>query len=140
VASPKFASRLPMNNVHRTRQRFGASDAYALSLGLLSLACGGAMLAAPRLFGALFMLPRHRTLVQLLGARDVLIGSALLVPASRRLALALRSLADTGDGVMIATEIARDKDKAVRGGLSLAFAGLSAATSMRLALREATSQ
>jgi len=129
-----------MNNVHPTRRRFGASDAYALSLGLLSLACGGAMLAAPRLFGALFTLPRNRTLVQLLGARDVLIGGALLVPASRRLALALRSLADTGDGVMIATEIARDQDKTVRGGLSLAFAGLSAATSMRLALREAPSQ
>jgi hypothetical protein len=98
------------------------------------------MLAAPRLFGALFSLPRHRTLVQLLGARDLLIGSALLVPASRRLALALRSLADTGDGVMIATEIARGQTQGLRGGLSLAFAGLSAATSMRLVLRDAPSQ
>jgi hypothetical protein len=129
-----------MNNVYRTGQRFGASDAYALSLGLLSLACGGAMVAAPRLFGALFSLPRSRTLVQLLGARDVLIGSALLVPRSRRLALALRSLADTSDGVMIASEIARDRSKAVRGGFSLAVAGLSAATAMRLVLREAPSQ
>ena len=96
------------------------------------------MLAAPRLLGAVFSLPRSRTLVQLLGARDLLIGSALLVPTSRRLALALRSLADTGDGVLIATGIASGRSKAVRSAFSLAFAGLSAVTSMRLVLREAS--
>jgi hypothetical protein len=127
-----------MNQAHRPPHRFRASDAYALSLGLLSLACGGAMLAAPRLLGAVFSLPRNRTLIRLLGARDLLIGSALLVPRSRRLALALRSLADTGDGVLIASGIASGQSKAVRAAFSLAFAGLSAVTSMRLVLHEAS--
>lgn len=117
--------------------RFAASDARTLTIALLSVACGGAMLAAPRLFGALFSLPRSRTLILLLGARDVLIGSALLVPSSRRVALTLRALADTSDGVMIATELARKNTTLVRGALSLAAAGLSGVTSMRLALRDA---
>jgi hypothetical protein len=129
-----------MNDVYSGQKHLRASDAYALSLGLFSVACGGAMLAAPRLFGALISLPKSPTLVQILGARDVLIGSALLVPTSRRLALALRSLADTGDGVLIATEISRDRAKAIRGGLSLAVACLSAMTAMRLVMRGAPIQ
>lgn len=108
---------------------------YTLSLGLLSLACGGAMLFAPRVLGGLFMLPANRSLIRLLGARDVLIGSALLIPASRRVGLALRSLADAGDGVLIATEVARDKRRVARGGFSIAVAGFSALTAMRLAFR-----
>jgi hypothetical protein len=118
--------------------RLGGSEARALSIGLLSLACGGALLAAPRLFGALFSLPRSRTLALLLGARDVLIGGALLLPASRRVGLALRAMADTGDGVMIASEVARKNTTPLRGAFSLAVAGLSAALSMRLALRDAS--
>jgi hypothetical protein len=123
-----------MDKAHAAQHRLRGSEAYTLGVGLLSLACGGAMLAAPDLFGALFSLPRNRSLVQLLGARDVLIGSALLVPASRRLALALRSLADTSDGLMIASTIARAQVKPVRGGVSLSIAGLSAATATRLLL------
>jgi len=96
------------------------------------------LLAAPRLFGALFSLPRSRTLALLLGARDVLIGGALLLPASRRVGLALRAMADTGDGVMIASEVARKNTTPLRGAFSLAVAGLSAALSMRLALRDAS--
>lgn len=119
--------------------RLSPSEARTLSIGLLSVACGGAMLAAPRLFGALFALPRSRTLVLALGARDLLIGSALLVPASRRVGLALRALADTADGAMIAGEVARKNIAPLRGALSLAVAGLSAAISMRLALRDASS-
>jgi len=108
-----------------------------LSFGLFSLACGGAMIAAPRLLGTLFSLPRNRTLVRLLGARDVLIGSALLVPASRRLGLALRALADTSDGLMIAREVARENTTRVRGAFLLTVAALSATTALRLALRDA---
>jgi hypothetical protein len=128
-----------MVNDDHSPLRIHVSDARALSIGLLSVAIGGAMMAAPRLFGALFSLPRNRHLVRYLGVRDVLIGGALLTPASRRLGLALRALADTGDGVMIASELARTKAARVRGGLSLAFAGLSAAASLRLALRDASS-
>ena len=93
------------------------------------------MLAAPRLFGRLFVLPESRKLIRLLGARDLVIGSALLVSPSRRLALVLRCLADTTDGLMIATEIAGDTTRRVHGGLSLAIAALSATTAGRLALR-----
>jgi hypothetical protein len=126
-----------MMHAHFPQSHFSASDARTLGFGLLSLACGGAMIAAPRLFGPLFSLPRNRTLVRLLGVRDVLIGSALLVPASRRLGLALRALADTGDGVMIANELARKGTTRVRGAFSLAVAALSATASLRLALRDA---
>ena len=115
--------------------RPGAGEARALCFGLLSVACGGAMLAAPRLFGALFSLPRNRSLVLLLGARDVLIGGALLVPASRRTGLALRALADASDGAMIASVVARKNTTRLHGALSVVVAAASAATAMRLALR-----
>jgi hypothetical protein len=124
-----------MNDTHYSRASGSSVDAYSLCLGLLSVACGGAMLAAPRLFGAVFALPASRSLVRLLGARDLLIGGALLAPSSRRVGLVLRSLSDTGDGMMIATEMARDRTNVVHGGIALAVAGLSAATSIWLALR-----
>jgi|SRR6478735_637444 len=137
-ASIEFAScrRMDAGNVV-SRPRFAASDAKALTIGLLSVACGGAMLAAPRLFGALFSLPRSRSLVLLLGARDLLIGSALLLPASRRLGLVLRALADTSDAVMIGSQLARKNTTRLRGAVALGVAGLSAATSLHLALRRA---
>jgi hypothetical protein len=124
-----------MNDLHSAQEQDSTIHPYTLSLGLLSVACGGAMLFAPRALGALFTLPPSRTLIRLLGARDVLIGGALLVPASRRLGLVLRSLADTGDGVLIGTEVARGRRDAARGSFSMAVAGLSALTAMRLALR-----
>ena len=124
-----------MNDNHWPEPRKRAINPYTLSLGLLSVACGGAMLVAPRLFGALFSLPERRALVRLLGACDLVIGGAVLAPATRRVGLVLRSLADASDSAMIAFKVARGETKALRGGVSLAAAGLSAATATRLALR-----
>jgi len=112
---------------------------YTLGLGLFSVICGGAMLLAPRASGSLYAMPRSRTLLRLLGARDVLIGSALLFPATRSLGLALRSLADASDGTLIACEIVRSPSSALRGGVSLALAALSATSAMRLLFREGRS-
>lgn len=128
-----------MNQSELDQERIRHIHPYAVGLGLMSVICGGAMLAAPRASRLLYGLPASRTLLRLLGARDVLIGSALLFRTTRRVGLSLRSLADASDSALIASEIARDPRKAVRGGISIALAALSAVTSMRLIFREAQS-
>src|SRR4051794_6571654 len=126
-----------MSNANPPTKRDNTAEACTLSLGLLSVACGGALLVAPRLFGALFSLPSNRPLLRLLGARDVLIGRAILAPASRHTGLLLRSASDTIDGVMIATQLARRKAGAIHGTAALSIAALSAATALWLAQADA---
>jgi hypothetical protein len=104
----------------------------AIGIGALSIACGVGMLVAPRLFATMFSLPRERGLIRVLGARDVLIGSALAFPRTRSLGLRLRSVADMGDGLLIAREVRLGHTGAIRGVFSLLVAAGSAAFATRL--------
>jgi hypothetical protein len=107
------------------------TEPQALAMGLLSIGFAGAALAAPRSMSALSSLPRNRVLIHAIALRDLMIGVALLARRTRRIGFALRALADTGDGVLIATQLANRERNPVRGGLALATAVASATAAMR---------
>jgi hypothetical protein len=100
-------------------------------LGVLSLASGTAMIAAPRAMAKLYALPQEpAALSRWLGARDVVIGACLLRPQLRRLGGLARCVGDFVDFSLMLHEArhARGGVKRVRGRLATAL--LSAAAGL----------
>ncbi len=82
-------------------------------IGAASIASGAALIAVPEAAAELYALPRQRTLLRLLGVRDVAIGLAMFSPELAPRACRWRALSDGLDAVLIASE-------RVRGERSLA--------------------
>ncbi len=73
-------------------------------LGVLSLISGAAILLWPVGMAGIYGLPRGRFVLQLIGARDVVIGAGLLASFSIRWFLWSRSLSEAIDAVLIGIE------------------------------------
>jgi hypothetical protein len=107
---------------------------YGLGSSILSAACAGAMIAAPRRLSRYLSLPRSDRLIRLLAARDLLIGATLLNGTMRRRGLAMRSIADATDAALILT---RDRDSKLTSRSTLmkvALAVTGAVCALALAL------
>ena len=91
-------------------------------LGSLTLVSGCAMALAPIAMARAYGLPARPGLIRALGARDVLVGAALLEPSSARSATLLRGLSDALDAVLIASE-ARKHGAAHKAATGARFAG-----------------
>jgi hypothetical protein len=106
-------------------------------VGAASIASGAVLLAAPEAAGELYALPARRTLLRVLGARDVAIGLAMLAPQTARRACRWRALADGLDAVLIASERVRGEralaEVAPRLLGALALSALAARLSARVA-------
>jgi hypothetical protein len=74
---------------------------YGLVSSMLSAACAGAMILAPRRLASYLSLPQNPALIRLLAARDLLIGATLLNDALRHQGLAMRGVADATDAALI---------------------------------------
>jgi hypothetical protein len=110
----------------RTPSAGAASKMFAIA----SLGSGALLVLAPQRMGKLYGLPRSRSLLRLLGARDVLIGALQSRPKARRFGALARACSDLGDAVLIAEE-ARRRGRLADGRIVGAL--LSAAAAFALA-------
>ena len=103
-----------------------AAQGTAALLGALSVATGAILLVSPRSLTELFKLPRTETVGRALGLRDVVAGTLLLAPSTRRAGLLLRGASDATDAVLAASETLRGRRPlrhtaiTIVGGLALA--------------------
>ena len=103
-----------------------AGQGTAALLGALSVASGAILLVAPRSLTELFKLPRTDTVGRTLGLRDVVAGTLLLTPSTRRAGLLLRGASDATDALLAASETLRGQRPlrstavTIVGGLALA--------------------
>jgi hypothetical protein len=90
---------------------------------MLSAACAGAMIVAPRRLASYLSLPQSAPLIRLLAARDLLIGATLLNDALRQQGLAMRGISDATDAALILTRPGigqrASRASAIKAGLAL---------------------
>lgn len=75
-----------------------------VALGVLSLISGIAIIGVPLALASLYGLPRWRGVLRLIGARDVVIGTGLLISSDWPWFMWARSTSDAIDAVLIVLE------------------------------------
>lgn len=114
------------------------AHSHAHTLGLLSLASGGAMLVAPRTMASIYAFPREPVaLLRGVAIRDLLIGAGLLSARWRKAASVARALSDVADSALVTAHAMRTDGSVatVRGriliGLASALLGVRTAATTR---------
>jgi len=97
-SGPDFAFRTAMTMEMPRHMPVLAADA----LGVLSVASGALLLAAPSRMARLYALPENTSLLRLMGLRDLAIGASLLRSDDRRAATVARALSDVVDFALMA--------------------------------------